>query len=84
MVKPALRTDVHGLFKFPDLFTYQLVGYGELITNLSMKLQEGCVLFGSVTYQASHDPFGNANTTGKEQWRMQWSQRGNFNVMTKQ
>jgi len=39
---------------------------------------------GYVKYQPSHDAFGNENTKGKEIWRMQWSQRGSFNVMTKQ
>ena len=51
--------------------------------NFSMNLSEGCVLFGSVTYQTSH-PFGNENIKVKEQWRMQWSQQGSFNVMTNQ
>ena len=39
------------------------------------------MVFGFVTYQPSH-PFDNVNTKVKEQWGMQWSQRGSFNVMT--
>ena len=43
------------------------------------------VLLGSFTYPPSH-PFGNAdkNLKVKEQWGMQWSQRGSDDVMTNQ
>ena len=47
--------------------------------NFSMKLYERYVLFGSVTYSPCY-PFGNV----KEQWRIQWSQRGGDDVMTNQ
>ena len=42
----------------------------KLIMNFLVKLQGGCVLFGSVIYQPKH-PFDNANIKVKEQWRMQ-------------
>ena len=43
------------------------------------------MLFGSSTYPPSH-PFGNAEKylKVKEQWGMQWSQRGSDDVMTNQ
>ena len=37
----------------------------------------------AVTYQPSH-PFGKANIKVKEQWRMQWSQRGSFHEIKNQ